>query len=278
MRFLLSLLILSISFHLSAQETSELPFQVLVAKDASVYGTPVKPLQMIDDVTSIEVKEGGFLSLVHKGGTTYEHTEKIFTFYLKPEELKNRSERPRLNLLYSDSIAVDPTKLITVLSPGFDRSGYLEWNENEPFELYWHLHDEPVLNYVLKVADSKGDKIQDFRTSKHKYVLKPNTYGLADGAFNFKITSTFAGETLESKTYSVQLKPAKTYTKKATDLIIIASDLELNPELALPIWQQALGMPNGEFYKELFQKFLMRNEQLLTAAGQDVQLLLSQNK
>lgn len=278
MRFLLSLLILSIVFHLSAQETSELPFQVLVAKDASVYGTPVKPLQMIDDVTSIEVKAGGFLSLVHKGGTTYEHTEKIFTFYLKPEELKNRNERPRLDLLYADSTALDPTKLITVLSPAFDRSGYLEWSENEPFELFWHLHDEPVLNYVLKVTDSKGNKIQDFRTSNHKYVLKPNTYGLADGAFNFKIESTFAGETMESKTYSVQLKPAPTYAKKATDLILVALDLELSPGLALPVWQEAINMPNGAFYKDLFQKFLVRNSKLLTAAGEDVQQLLLQNK
>ncbi|MEP1034322.1 hypothetical protein [Ekhidna sp.] len=278
MRNLLSLLILSISFHLSAQETSELPFQVLVAKDASVYGTPVKPLQMIDDVTSIEIEEGGFLSLVHKGGTTYEHKEKIFTFYLKPEGLKNLSVRPRLELLYSDTTVLDPTKFITVISPSFDRSGYLEWNENEPFELFWHLHDEPVLNYVLKVSDNKGNKIQDFPTRLHKYLLKPTTYGLEDGAFNFKITSTFAGETLESKTYSVQLLPGPVYEKKATDLILKALDLELSPELALPVWQEALSMRNGEFYKELFQKFLIRNQEGLTSAGEDVQQLLSQNK
>ncbi len=278
MRYLLSLLILSISLHLSAQETSELPFQVLVAKDASVYGTPVKPLQMIDDVTSIEVSDGGFLSLIHKGGTTYEHTEKIFTFYLKPEELKNRQERAPLEMLYADSTVFDPTKLITVLSPSFDRSGYTEWNESEPFELYWHLHDEPVLNYVLKVTDSNGNKIQDFRTSKHKYVLKPNTYGLSNGAFNIQIESTFAGETISSKTYSVQLKPAPVYEKKATDLILKALDLELSPELALPVWQEALAMPNGGFYKELFGKFLVRNKTILSAAGQDVQQLLSQNR
>lgn len=278
MRLFISLLILSVSIHLSAQDASDLPFQVLFAKDASIYGTPVEPLQMIDDVTSIEVKEGGFLSLVHKGGTTYEHTEKIFTFYLKPEELRNRQERPMLELLYMDSVALDPTKIITVLSPPFDRSGYLEWNENESFELYWHLHDEPVLSYILSVNDASGNKIQDFRTKYHKYLLKPTTYGLEDGLFSFKLSSTFAGETIESKTYTVQLKSGPIYEKKASDLILKALDLELSPVLALPVWQEALAMPNGQFFKPLFEKFLVRNESVLTAAGQDVQQLLLQSK
>ncbi|WP_462253334.1 hypothetical protein [Ekhidna sp.] len=278
MRKLVCLLILSIAIPLSAQETSDLPFQVLVAKDASVYGTPVEPLQMVDDVTAIEVKEGGFLSLIHKGGTTYEHNEKIFTFYLKPEVMKDRKERPDLKVLYSDSTVLDPTKLITVLSPIFDRSGYLEWNENEPFELYWHLHDEPVVNYILAVSENGGGKIQDFRTRLHNYELKPSTYGLKEGSFIFKISSTFAGETIESKTYTVQLKSGPVYEKKATDLILKALDLELSPSLALPVWQEALSMKNGEFYKPLFQKFLIRNQGLLTDAGQDVQQLLSQNK
>jgi len=276
MRFFICLLILSTTLRLSAQ--SDKPFQVLVAKDASVYGTLLEPLQYVDDVTSIEVNEGGFLSLVHKGGTTFEHTEKIFTFYLKPHELKNRKERPPLELLYMDSTVLDPTKIITVLSPPFDRTGYLEWNANEPFELYWHLYDEPVLNYVLSVSDSKGNKIQDFRTRLHKYTLKPTTYGLEDGMFMFKISSTFAGETVESKTYTVQLKEAPDYEKKATDLIIKALDLELSPDLALPVWQESLAMPNGVFYKSLFEKFLIRNREVLTATGQDVQQLLSQNK
>lgn len=278
MRSLISLLILSLSFCLSAQESSDLPFQVLVTKDASIYGTEVKPLQMIDDVTSIEIKEGGFLSLVHKGGTTYEYTEKIFTFYLKPEKLKDRQTRPWLNILYSDTTVLDPTKLITVLHPTFDRSGYLEWNENEPFEIFWHLHDEPVLTYKLKVSDGNGNKIQEFPTRLHKYLLKPTTYGLEDGTFSFQISSTFAGETIQSKTYTGKIVPGPKYDKKATDIVLKALDLELSPELALPVWQEALSMPNGPFYRELFQKFLIRNQAVLTAAGQDVQQLLSQNK
>ncbi|MEQ9008388.1 MAG: hypothetical protein RLP12_10920 [Ekhidna sp.] len=276
MRVFVSLLILSTYLYLPAQNTSDLPFQVLVAKDATVYGSPVDPLQMVDDVTSIEVKQGGFLSLVHKGGTTYEHTEKIFTFYLKPQALKERNDRPRLELLYMDSTVLDPTKVITVLYPSFDRSGYLVWNENEPFDLYWHLHDEPVLNYVLTVNDNSGPKIQDFRTKLHNYTLKPTTYGLKDGAFNFKISSTFAGETIESKTYTVQLKPGPVYEKKASDLILKALELELSPDLALPVWQEALGKPNGKFFKPLFEKFLIRNTDILTATGQNVQQLLSE--
>ena len=267
-----------IIFQLSVYGQEELPFQVLVAKDASIYGEPVKNLQMIDDVTSIEVKEGGFLSLVHLDGTTYEHTEKIFTFYLKPEELRKLDERPRLDILYMDSTYLDPTKIITALYPPFDPSGYVEWNENEPFELFWHLHDEPVVNYVLAVNTNDGVKIQDFRTRLHKYTLKPETYGLKDGIFNFKISSTFAGETVESKTYTVALKSGKTYPKKATDLVLKALFLELSPDLALPIWQEALAMPNGNFYKPLFQKFLIRNQEILAKAGEDVQQLLSQNK
>lgn len=278
MRNLLSLLILLLSLNLPAQGTSDLPFQVLISKGANAYGADVKPLQMIDDVTSIEIKEGGFLSLVHKGGTTYELTEKIFTFYLKPEKLKDRQERPQLAVLYEDSTVLDPTKLITVLSPSFDRSGYLVWNQDEPFELYWHLHDEPVLNYILSVNDNDGNKIQDFRTRLHKYELKPNTYGLDDGTFNFKISSTFAGKTIESKTYTVQLQEGPLYEKKAADLVIKALDLELSPELALPVWQEAMTKPNGIHYQELFRKFLIRNNRVLTAAGQDVQLLLSQSR
>lgn len=278
MRLVIGLLILSISLSLPAQETSDLPFQVLVAKDANTYGLEVKPLQMIDDVTSIEIKEGGFLSLVHKGGSTYEHTEKIFTFYLKPEPFQNREVRPKLELLYQDSTAFDYTKTITVLSPPFDRSGYIEWNESEPFEIFWHLHDEPVVNYIVSVSDNDGNKIQDFRTALHTYTLKPTTYGLQDGIFTFKLSSTFAGETVESKTYTVQLKPGEPNEKKATDLILMALDLELSPVLALPVWQEALEMPNGEFYKPLFEKFLNRNAKILNAAGEDVQQLLSQNR
>ena len=186
MRYFIGLLILSSTLHLTAQVDK--PFQVLVAKDAHTYGISVEPLQYVDDVTSIEVKEGGFISLVHRGGTTYEYTETIFTFYLKPEELKNREERPPIDMLYMDSTVLDPTKVITVLYPPFDRSGYLVWNENEPFELSWHLHEEPVLNYILSVHTSDGAKIQDFRTALHQYTLKPATYGLSDGQFSFQIS------------------------------------------------------------------------------------------
>ena len=263
---------------LSVYCQEELPFQVLVANGASIYGDPVKDLQMVNDVTSIEIEDGGFVSLVHKDGTTYERTEKFFTFYLKPEELRKLNKRPQLDVLYMDSTVLDPTKVVTVLYPPFDRTGYLIWNENEPFEIYWHLKDEPVINYILSAKTNDGEKIQDFRTRLNSYKLRPETYGLKDGVLNLKISSTFAGETVASKTYTVAFKPGKTYPKKASDLVLKALFLELSPGLALPVWQEALVMPNGKFYKPLFEKFLIRNQKILAKAGEDVQQLLLQNK
>ncbi|MEM7298876.1 MAG: hypothetical protein AAF391_11490 [Bacteroidota bacterium] len=269
--------LVSINF-LLAQQSSDLPFQVLVAKNATIHGEEVKALKYVDDVTSIEVGEGGFLSLVHAGGTTYEMRERIFTFYLKPEELKERKIRPPLELLYMDSVVLDQTKLITVLYPPFDRSGYLVWDENEPFNVFWHLHDEPIINYILSVSDGNGNKIQDFRTKRHEYELKPTTYGLQTPTFIFKLSSTFAGETIESKTYTIELKSAPPYEKKAADVVLKALDLELSPTLALKAWQEVLGLPNANEYSDLYEKFLKRNSSILTAAGEDVQQLLSQNK
>ena len=111
-----------------------------------------------------------------------------------------------------------------------------------------------------------------------EYEFKPNTYGLKDGTFSFKIKSTYADKTIESKTYTVQPKEGPIYERKAADLVVKALDLELSPELALPVWQEAMTKPNGIHYQELFRKFLIRNKQALSTAGQDVQLLLSQSR
>lgn len=272
------LLIILISNTLFAQDKSDLPFQVLVAQNASIYGDEVKPLQMVDDVTSIEVGENGFLSLVHKGGTTYEFREKIFTFYLKPEKLKDQNSGPNLDVLYSDSASQEVSKLITPIFPSFDRSGYIVWNKEEPFKLYWHFQDQPMENYILSVSDNVGNKIQDFRISSNVYEFRPSTFGLADHIFTFKISSTLGDETFSSKTYTVALQSAPVYEKKAADYVLKAADLEVNPTLALQAWHEALAMPNGKEYVFLFEKFLRRNEEHLTAAGQDVAQLLSQNK
>lgn len=269
-------LFLIVPFFLCAQE--ELPFQVLVAREASIYGDKVEPLQYVDDITSIEIEKGGFLSLVHKGGTTYELREKIFTFYLKPEKFKSRKERPKLSTLYADSVTLDQTKIITVLHPPFDRSGFLIWNEEEPFEFYWHLHDEPVLIYVLTVSDDKGNKIQDFRTKYHQYILKPSTFGLENSSFMIQLSSTFAGETITSKRYQIQLEKGPIYETKASDLALKALDLELSPLLALNSWKEVFKKPNGKEYKDLYELFLKRNRDFLTSAGEDVELLLSQNR
>lgn len=277
MRHFCSLLIFFFSVSLQAQIKK--PFQVLVAENATINGIPAQPLQLVDDASFVKFENGeGFVSLVHEGGTTFELNERVFTLRLKPAALKNRKDRPALEILYEDSTVLDQTKLITVLHPVFDRSGYLEWNASEPIELLWHLHDEPVLNYILSVSDGSGNKIQDFRTRLHQYTLKPATYGLGDGMFSFKIQSTFAGETIESKTYTVKLTPGPTYEIKASDMVLRALDLELSPVLALEVWKTALTMPNGTYYKALFEKFLIRNRSVLTAAGEDVPQLLSQNR
>lgn len=274
----LYLLLTIVASTLFAQKTNDLPFQVLIANNALIYGNQVEPLQMVDDVTSIEIGDEGFVCLVHKGGTTYEIEEKTFTFYLKHEQLKNRMDRPPLEILWMDSALSDQSTLITVLHPPFDRSGYLIWNENEPFKVYWHLKDEPVINYMISVSDKYGNKIQDFRTRHHEYELNPATFGLSDPLFTFQVSSTFGGETISSKNYSVGLKNAPLYESKASDYVLKALDLELSPLLALGAWQEVLGMPNGKEYFKLFEKFLIRNKTVLTAAGEDVQLLLSQNR
>ncbi|MFK7953977.1 MAG: hypothetical protein AB8B73_14110 [Ekhidna sp.] len=267
-----------ICFPLFALSQEDLPFQVLVANGATIYGSEVKPLQFVDDVTKIEVKDGGFLSLIHKKGTTYEQTEDIFTFYLKPEKLKNLDDRPNLNVLYSDTTILDQSQLITILHPPFDRSGFLVWNENEPFEFLWHLNDKPVVAYVLTLSDGDGNKIQDFRTKYNQYILKPATFGLEKPTFMVQLSSTFAGETISSKRYQVQLVDAPVYPKKATDLVMKALDLELSPVLALETWKEALKMPNGKNYVNLFDLFLKRNSETLIASGEDIEQLLSQNK
>ena len=54
--------------------------------------------------------------------------------------------------------------------------------------------------------------------------------------------------------------------------------LEFTPDLALPVWQKALGKPNGRYYWPLFEKFLTRNKEALKANGQDIEQILSQNR
>ncbi len=258
-------------------QTSEQHFQVLVAKDASIYGETVEPLQYVDDVTSIEVKSGGFLALVHSAGTTYELKEKVFTFYLKPEKFKDR-ERPDLSFLYQDSVMVDNTDMIVVLHPKFDEKGVLKWVDNSPLEIFWHLPENPFLSYKVTVMDHNGNKIQDFASKNQSIKLKPFHYGLTKNEFMFQVSSSFAGEAVVSKKYHVELVNSTKFPEKASDLVIKALDLELAPLMALETWKQVISMENGEFYFDLFEKFIQRNKAKLTESGEDVELLLSQNK
>ena len=259
-------------------QTSDLPFQILVAQDAYVYGKAIEPLSFVDDVTSIEVNPGGFLTLVHKGGTTYELKEKVFTFYLKPEKLKDLSTRPDLAILYADSAIADQTENIIVLHPVFDENRELKWETNTPFEFYWHMPDEPVIPYKISVSDSKGKKIQDYRTSRHNFTLKLNDYGLKEDTFIFQISRTLTGKTISSDEYRLTLVQAPTYDIKTSDLVLKALNMELSPVTALEVWKEIIGMENGKYYFLLFEKFLNRNKEVLIKSGEDVEQLLSQNK
>ncbi len=259
-------------------QTSDLPFQILVAKDVFVFGKAAEPLTYVDDVTSVDVKPGGFLALVHKGGTTYEIEKKTFTFYLKPEKLKELDKRPEFRFLYQDSTVRDPTETITILHPSFNYDRTVTWPDSTPFKVFWHFPDEPVLVYKVTVRDHNGKKIQDFGTKRHDFVLKPYNFGLDEKEFIFQISSTFAGETNRSMEYTIQLEDAPTYPKKASDLVLMAANLELSPLAALEVWKEVLGMEKGKFYFDLFEKFIGRNKAILTKSGEDVDLLLSQNK
>lgn len=259
-------------------QTSDPAFQILVAKDAFIFGKAAEPLTLVDDVTSIEVKENGFVALVHKGGTTYEHKEKVFTFYLKPEKLKELNRRPNLKILYEDEASTDSSESIVVLHPQFNSNKTVVWSDSIPFEIFWHVPEDPVIAYKIAIRDHTGKKIQDYGTKKHSFVLKPYNLGLDEREFIFQISSTFAGETVRSAEHTINLKSGPEYPKKAADLVLQAANLDLSPIAALEVWKQVLRMENGKYYFELFEKFITRNKTLLTESGEDVELLLSQNK
>ncbi len=256
-------------------QSSDLPFQILVAKDVFVFGKEAEPLTFIDDVTSLDVKPGGFLALVHKGGTTYELKEKIFTFYLKPEKIKDADQRTNLSVLYEDTRLPDVSDKIEILHPIFNGDRTISWPDSIPFEIFWHLPDEPVLVYKLSVRDHKGQKIQDFGTKEHSFLLKPYNFGLTENEFTVQVSSTFAGEVSRSTEYSVILKQAPPYPIKASDLILKACNLELSPVSALEVWKEILGMENGKYYFELFEKFINRNKAVLAESGEDIEQLLT---
>jgi hypothetical protein len=101
---------------------------------------------------------------------------------------------------------------------------------------------------------------------------------LDEDAFIFHISRTFAGETISSKKYHINLKEAPSYPTKASDLVIKACNLERIPAYALDIWKEIMLMENGQYYFDLFEKFIARNKSVLTESGEDIELLLSQNK
>ncbi len=259
-------------------QQDKLPFQVLVAENAKVLEAELTPLAYLDDVTSIEIGEDGFVALVHEAGSTFELKETTFSFYLKPEKLKNRDKRPPLKILYDeDSSRLDGLKNIVVVHPNFDRSGLLLWNKDEPIEIYWRV-SEPHISYKVSVSDHTGKKIQDFVSNTQKFVLKPFNYGLERDSFMFQVSSSMAGETTMSKRYHVDLKSVPAYPLKASDLVIKALDLESIPEEAMKVWKEIFGMGTGKHYLHLFEKFVSRNRSKLTSLEGEIDLMLSENK
>lgn len=275
-RLTILLFICAVSFAYGQNEDKQ--FQVLVSKNAKVFGSELAPLAYVDDVTSIDIEQDGFVALVHKGGTTFELSESTFTFYLKAEKLKERSDRPPLEILYEDSAKADLTKTILVLHPKFDRSGLIQWRKDEPVEITWHMPDEPVIAYKISILDHNGKKIQDFGSKKNQFTLKPFNFGLEETLFMFQVSSSFAGETMMSKRYQISLVDAPAYPVKAADLVIKALDLELSPNVAIETWKEILGKENGRHYMTLFEKFVSRNGSKLNASEEDIKLLLSKDK
>lgn len=276
-------IILFFLYRFAFSQPADFPFQVLVAENAKVFEQNLAPLTFVDDVTSLKIADGGFVALVHKGGTTYELTEQIFTFYLKPEKLKNRAQRPPLSMLYSgDSASIDYGNTITMLHPKFDTSRLLQWQKNSPITIYWHppAKKESITAYKITIFDHTGRKIQDYATKHHKFELKPHHYGLQEASFIFQVTgNTFLGEdTIISKKYQIMLKDAPSYPIKASDLVIKALDIEPLPLLALEVWREIQDMENGGHYSHLFEKFIQRNKSTLISAGEDIERLPSQNK
>lgn len=279
MKHLVSILLVLYFMSSLAQESNINPFQVLVAKNATAHGKPLQPLQKLDDITKIKIQEDGFVSLVHSGGTTFELTDDVYTFYLKSHPSRQRKQSPEIHLLYEEEKLISNTSNndIELLYPPLSASNQLVAEADVPLKIYWDL-DKAVLNYTITIFEG-DNKIQDFKTRNCEYELKPSTYGLTSNRMGFKITSDFYGEKYATPAYQVELIGAsKNYEMKAADYVIKALNLESNPMVALSAWQEALEQPNGLEYVALYEKFLGRNSSELSGVQTTVEQLLSQNK
>lgn len=274
----LTILLLLLIPQLGFAQTSTLPFQVLVAEGATISGGQVEPLIFVDDITSIELAEDGFVALTHIGGTTFELSKTTFTFYLKPEKFKELDERPELEILYETASREDNSESIVMLHPKFDSLGVVNCIIDKPIELFWHIQNEPVASYKLRVSDHTGKKIQDFGTSKNTFMLKPYDFGLEEDEFIIQLSSSLAGITNVSKKHYIKLMKMPEYPVKASDLVLKALNLEVSPLVALETWREVLGVANGKRYFKLFELFVTRNREALSGATEEVELLLSQNR
>ena len=96
---------------------------------------------------------------------------------------------------------------------------------------------------------------------------------------SFRSQAHLPGETTRSMEFKIRLEEDPgPIPLKASDLVLKACNLELSPVSALEVWKEVLGMENGKYYFELFEKFINRNKVVLAESGEDIEQLLTQNK
>lgn len=254
-----------IPLHVFAQGP-DLPFQVIVADKASVYGRELRSFDFVDDVSTIKIEEGGYLSMVHQSGYTFELYETVFTFDLTPKE-HPLVEKPNLGVLDSVASQVRLGVELELTYPRVTSNNVLEWDSEDPVTVYWGTQQEIPGTFTVSIFDDQTEKIQDFKTKKSNYTLKPSTYGLQTPAMKFIVTHTLGDETIRSPLYTVNLISAAPKEKKVPDLLLRTIAYDYVAEVAYEIWQQILDSPQARHYRKFYENFLKRNQLALEQKG-----------
>lgn len=269
--------LLSFSVLFAQKEEESRVFTVLSSKGATIYGNKIHTLQVLDDVTKIQVQAEGFIALVDNNGTTYEFEEDIYTNDLTSHLAPSVKKIPDLSFITSQIPQVKESGKdnFQILYPNFSDEGSLNSSGMSPITIYWEKQKEIFGSYTVSVLNKEGNKIQDFKTSRNEYKLSPDRYGELNGAFKF-VTSckNFDGEKIATKTYSIELKETEAYEIKASDLVIKAICLEKIFDKSLKVWQELMAMPNGKHYADLYKSFLIRNKEKITQQGNDMATLM----
>lgn len=266
----ITMVVLSLTV-LFAQKKEHNEFTVLAEKDAFIYGKKIATLQKLDDVTKIEIKDGGYVALVDAYGFTYELKESTYTLDLKAEGIAP-TNLPDLKFMYADKKQEDDK--VFLLYPRADEKLQLQVVHKSVIDFYWNKHKDLYGSQTIHAFTSSGNKIQDFKTTKHTYGIKPAGLGIDDG-FTFRISyKDYDMREYSSEQYTVNLVKDNSYQMKAADYVIKALCMESLPKVALDVWQKALNMANGKFYSKLYTKFLDRNKDVLVELGADTTALI----